>query len=82
MQPSITLITPTVAIILVDGITIPTSNIAWAGPVDVRENGQAYFAPDDQTTPAYRVRLISGGHVDLPNVTADGFASILAGAAF
>ena len=63
---------PTVTVVLIDDITIPTDNIAYARPVN---DG------DTRTPGGYRVVLRSGGHVDL-SITADGFASLLAGAAF
>lgn len=69
-----TLIEPTVSVILVNDITIPVDNVAYARPVKIAEGTNEAWA--------YRVFLKTGGHVDLANVSADGFASLLAGAAF
>lgn len=72
-----TLLEPTVKVILVNGTIIPTDNIAWAGPESTYPSG-----PGSTPTSVLRVRLKSGGHIDLTDVTSDGFASLLAGAAF
>lgn len=81
-QGTIQLLKPTVSVILIEGYTIPVDNIAFAGPVNVIPEGTSYAVPNERTVPAYRVRLKSGGHIDLHDITADGFASLLAGAAF
>ncbi|QWY82794.1 hypothetical protein PP641_gp054 [Arthrobacter phage SilentRX] len=64
--PTITLLEPSVKVILIEDITIPVENIAYARPTD------GGF---------YKVFFKTGGHVDL-RVTADAFASALAGAPF
>jgi hypothetical protein len=75
-QGTIQLLSPTVTVILVEDKVIPVDNIAWAGPETV-------YSPDTRTDiTVLRVRLKSEGHIDLHNTSPDGFASLLAGAAF
>lgn len=79
---TIQLLKPAVSVILVEDHTIPVDNIAWAGPIYVTSADVAFRVRQENTTLVYRVRFKTGGHVDLRTVTADGFASLLAGAAF
>lgn len=79
--PTLTITEP-ISFIIVNDITMNTRDISCARPVHVDANGTTHRAANDSTTEAYRVFFISGGWADLEGITADGFASLLAGAAF
>lgn len=64
--PTISLLAPTVKVVLIEDATIPVDNIAYARPTDGN---------------FYRVFFKTGGYIDL-RITPDAFASALAGAAF
>jgi hypothetical protein len=76
MPVKTTTITDPISFVVIGDVTIAVRDVSTGRTVSTDENGNKL------DTPAYRVFMISGGWVDLPGVTADGFASLLAGAAF
>ena len=81
-MPRTATITDPISFIIVGDVTIATRDVSTARTVHVDRQGIMRQAAAEDTKQVYRVFMISGGWVDLEGITADGFASLLAGAAF
>jgi hypothetical protein len=81
-MPKSATITDPISFIIVGDIIIATRDVSTARTVHIDQNGHIRPTAQEGTRQAYRVWFISGGWVDLDGITADGFASLLTGAAF